>query len=173
VDPVPDPLLLRTIETCVNFKATLWFPRVYNFHFSYPWTRFTNTQRRFVQESYLRGDVSANSFPRNPYMSQYLQGRWINSVCCPLHAGLVTVSLLSFYLCAGSGRSLNSSLGRVTAIAEATGNCTLEASPLFQINNTTSTVYLFEAKYYNFLCKTFQLSNFNDRKWSADEFRET
>jgi hypothetical protein len=43
------------------------------------------------------------------------------------------------------------------SVTEATGNCTIKASPLLQINNTTSTVHkLFiysEAKYYNFLYK--------------------
>jgi hypothetical protein len=66
---------------------------------------------------------------------------------------------LSLYLCVGFGRSLNFYHDRVTTIIEATGNCTREDCPLFQINNTTSTVYeLFiysEAKYvyYNFLGK--------------------
>jgi hypothetical protein len=56
-------------------------------------------------------------------------------------------------LCAGFGRPLDFYQVRVTAVTEATGNCTLEASPPLQINNTTSTVHkLFiysEAKYYN------------------------
>jgi hypothetical protein len=69
----------------------------------------------------------------------------------------VTAPSLSLYSCAGFGRPLDSYQDRVTAITEATGNCTLEASPLLQINNTTSIVHkLFiysDAKYYNFLCK--------------------
>jgi hypothetical protein len=57
---------------------------------------------------------------------------------------IVTVPLsffLSLHLCAGFGGSLNSYQDRVTAITEATGNCTLEVSPLIQINNTTFTVH--------------------------------
>jgi hypothetical protein len=77
----------------------------------------------------------------------------------------VTVPFLSFYSCPGSGRSLDSSQVRVTAITETTGNCTLEARPLFQINNTTSTVHkLFiysESKYYNFFCKYGVIWPFN------------
>jgi hypothetical protein len=56
---------------------------------------------------------------------------------------------LSFYLFAGFGRSLDSSQVRVTAITEATGNCTLETSPLLQINNNfhyPQTVYLFRSE---------------------------
>jgi hypothetical protein len=45
-----------------------------------------------------------------------------------------------FYILAGSGRSLNSSQVRVTAITEATGRCTVEANPLPKINSTTSTL---------------------------------
>jgi hypothetical protein len=40
-----------SIQTRVNFVATLWFPRVHSFHFSYPCTSLSNTQRRFVQQS--------------------------------------------------------------------------------------------------------------------------
>jgi hypothetical protein len=50
----------------------------------------------------------------------------------------VTIPFLSLYLYAGSGRSLNSSQVPVMPIAKATRNCTLEASSLFQINNTTT-----------------------------------
>jgi hypothetical protein len=59
------------METCVNFTAALWFPKVYNFHFSYSWTPLSSNQRRSVQESYFRANVSTKSFPRNAYMSQY------------------------------------------------------------------------------------------------------
>jgi hypothetical protein len=50
------------------------------------------------------------------------------------------------------------SVDHVTAIIEATENCTLEVRPLLQINNNTTSIVhkLFiysEAKYYNFLGK--------------------
>jgi hypothetical protein len=64
-------LIHISIAMYVNFTATLWFSRVYNFPFLYPWKPLSNTKRRFVQESYLCGNVFANSFPRNAYMSQY------------------------------------------------------------------------------------------------------
>jgi hypothetical protein len=40
---------------------------------SYPWTRLSNTQRRFIQESYLRWNVSGLPvrFLETAYMSQY------------------------------------------------------------------------------------------------------
>jgi hypothetical protein len=41
------------METCVTFTATLWFPKVYNFHFSYPWTRLFNTQQWFVSKNHI------------------------------------------------------------------------------------------------------------------------
>jgi hypothetical protein len=63
----PSPGVHISIATCVNFAATLWFSRAYNSQFSYPLKPLCNTHRPFVQESYLRGDVFANSFPT--YMS--------------------------------------------------------------------------------------------------------
>jgi hypothetical protein len=81
---------------------------------------------------------------------------------------LLPSPFLSLYLCAGFGRPLNSYQGRVTAVTEATGNCTLEVRPQLQINNTTSTVHqLFiyaEAKYYNFLGKHGVIWPFNTIK---------
>jgi hypothetical protein len=72
---------------------------------------------------------------------------------------------LSLYLCAGFDRPLNAYKNRVTAITEATGNCTHEASLLLQTSNTTSTVHeLFiysQAKCYNFLCKHGVIWSFN------------
>jgi hypothetical protein len=41
-----------SIETCVNFSATLWFPRILSLQFSYPWKLLFRIQRRFVQEYY-------------------------------------------------------------------------------------------------------------------------
>jgi hypothetical protein len=63
----------------------------------------------------------------------------------------------SSFLCAyaGFGRSLNSSQVRFTAITEATGSCTLEATPLLQINNTTISIVL-----KVFICPEVKLSNF-------------
>jgi hypothetical protein len=95
---------------------------------------------------------------------------------------LLPYTFLSLYLCAGFGRPLDSYQDRVTAITEATGNCTLKASPLLEINNTTSNLHkLFiysEAKYYNFICKhgvmwPSIIIIFNDPKWRNDEFIET
>jgi hypothetical protein len=72
-----------------------------------------------------------------------------------LLADVMTTVLPSSFLSLYVGSSLNSHQDRVTAITETTGNCTLEASPLLQINNSTSTVHkLFiysEAKFYKFL----------------------
>jgi hypothetical protein len=51
------------------------------------------------------------------------------------------VLLVLTHVCAGFGRPLDSYQDRVTAITEATGNCTIEANPLLQINNTSSTVH--------------------------------
>jgi hypothetical protein len=34
--PSRSPRIHISVETCVNFVATFWFSRVYNFHFSYP-----------------------------------------------------------------------------------------------------------------------------------------
>jgi hypothetical protein len=81
---------------------------------------------------------------------------------------LVVTAPLSFFLCThvpASVDHLTPYQDRVTAITEATGNCTLEVRPLLQINNTTSTVHtLFiysEAKYYNFLGKHGVTWSFN------------
>jgi hypothetical protein len=96
---------------------------------------------------------------------------------------VVSPLFLPLYLRAGSARPLNSSQVSVTAITEATGSCTLEASPLLQINGTTtSTVHkLFiysEAKYCNFLRKQgliwpFNILKFYVPKWRSGNFRET
>jgi hypothetical protein len=77
----------------------------------------------------------------------------------------VTIPFLFFCTYASFSRPFNSSQVCVTVIIEATLNYTLEASPLLQINNTTSAVHkLFiypEAKYYNFLCKQGVIWPFN------------
>jgi hypothetical protein len=59
------------------------------------------------------------------------------------------------YLYVGSGGSLNSSQVRVMAVTKETGSFTLEASPVLQISDTTSTVnklfIYFEARLCIFL----------------------
>jgi hypothetical protein len=50
-----------SIATCIHFAATLLFARVYSFQVSYPLKSLSNTQRRFVQDLYLRGNLLANS----------------------------------------------------------------------------------------------------------------
>jgi hypothetical protein len=81
---------------------------------------------------------------------------------------LITLTVPFSFLCTyvpAPVDHFNSSQVRATAIIEATGNCTLEVSPLPQINNTTSTVHkLFiysQAKYYNFLRKQGVIWPFN------------
>jgi hypothetical protein len=59
------------------------------------------------------------------------------------------VPFLCLYLCVDSGRPLNSSQARVTAVTEATGSCTLETSPMLQNNANFLSyyiVYLFESE---------------------------
>jgi hypothetical protein len=63
---------------CINFVARLWFPQVYTFSFSYPWASVKPPAMICVHESYLCRNVSANSSPRNAYMSQY-NGFFISS----------------------------------------------------------------------------------------------
>jgi hypothetical protein len=65
------------------------------------------------------------------------------------------------YLFAGCGRSLNSSQVRVTAITGATGNCTFEASPLLEINNTISTLH----KLFIYLAKCCNLFSKHGVMW--------
>jgi hypothetical protein len=62
----------------------------------------------------------------------------------------------SIYLFAGFGRTLDSSQVCVTAITGATGNCTLEASPLLESQHNFQYPKLFiylAAQYSNFICK--------------------
>jgi hypothetical protein len=74
--PSRSPGIHISIGTCVNFTVTMWFSNVYNFQFSYQWKSLSNTQWQFVQELYLRGNVFANSFPRNAYMSYHIFTRF-------------------------------------------------------------------------------------------------
>jgi hypothetical protein len=73
---------------------------------------------------------------------------------CP---SLVSPSHYTLHFMPASVEWLTLSQVRITVITETTGNCTFEASPLLQINNTTSTVHkLFirlAAKCYKFLRK--------------------
>jgi hypothetical protein len=73
------------------------------------------------------------------------------------NAGKVSPSLYTIHFTPASVERLTLSQVRITVITGTTGNCTLEASPLLHINNTTSTVHkLFirlEVNCYKFLRK--------------------
>jgi hypothetical protein len=101
---------------------------------------------------------------------------------CFHYPGIVTVPFTPLHFMLASVERLTLSQVHVMVITETTGNCTLEASPLLQINNTTSTVHkLFirlEAKCYKFLRKQAVIWPFNiiklyRFKWSTDELLET
>jgi hypothetical protein len=66
-----------SMETRVTCAATLWFPKVYNFHFSYPWTRLVNTQQWFVSENRISAETCLPiRFLGTAYMSQLCVGTY-------------------------------------------------------------------------------------------------
>jgi hypothetical protein len=65
-------------ETCVNFVATVWFPNVYNFWFSYPWKTCSVTSR----------------FPRSSFSAAtYLSVRFLEMAHVTIFAQLVGIFL--------------------------------------------------------------------------------
>jgi hypothetical protein len=68
-----------TAETCVNFIATVWFSRVYNFQFSYPW-KMCSVTGWFPRINLSTATHLSIRFLETTYMSHYLsQTRWWQS----------------------------------------------------------------------------------------------
>jgi hypothetical protein len=65
-------VLSWSLDACVNFAATFWCPRLYNFHLRvYGQVCCFRPAMFSAQESHFRGNACANSSPRNAYMAHY------------------------------------------------------------------------------------------------------
>jgi hypothetical protein len=78
---VPYQVALQESTNSYNFAATLWFSKVYNLKFSYPWKPLSNTQRQFSKNRISAATYLPIHFLETPTCHTY-----IGLNCCFLEA---------------------------------------------------------------------------------------